>query len=99
MLKPISALVLGASLLAAPPLLAGDSGRQPSADLRNLERDVSLKLAHVRDEGLTDPRRREQLHQAQQLDLQAEHAISSGNYDAAEESLVKANAILGQLAQ
>ena len=97
MLRPIIALALCVSLIAVGPLLAGDTARQPSADLRNLEREVSLKLAHVRDEGLTDPQRRAQLHQAQQFDLQAEQAIGAGDYETAEDRLIKANTILSQL--
>jgi len=87
--------ILGASIGGS--LRAADAGRQPPAELRNLERQVSLKLAHLRDEGSTDAAQRTQLNQAQQLDLKAEQEIAAGSYDRAEESLTKANAILARL--
>ncbi len=79
------------------PVRAADSGKQPSPELRSLEREVSLKIAHLSNEGDTDPARRAQLRQAQLLDSKAEQALAAGAYDTAEENLVKANAILGQL--
>ena len=92
-------LSLGALLGAAigGSLLAADTGKQPPDELRNLERQVSLKLAHLRDEGSTDAAQRTQLNQAQQLDLKAEQEIAAGAYDRAQESLTKANAILARL--
>ena len=98
-LKGFAILSLGALLGASigGSLLAADTGKQPPAELRNLERQVSLKLAHLRDEGSTDAAQRTQLNQAQQLDLKAEQEIAAGAYDRAEESLTKANAILARL--
>src|SRR5579885_1683534 len=75
----------------------GGGEKGPQAELRQLERKVSLKLAHLRDQGPTDPAMRERLHQAQELDLKAEQAIAAGDYAAAEDALVKANAILGRI--
>jgi hypothetical protein len=91
-------LVLLAGLAFGPrAALAADTGKHPPAELRNLEREVSLKLAHVRDEGPTDPVQRRQLHDAQQLDMKAEQAMAAGDYDTARDSLVKANVILVRL--
>ena len=87
--------ILGASTSASLP--AADTSRQPPAELRSLERQVSLKLAHLRDEGSTDAGQRNQLNEAQQLDLEAEQEIAAGAYDRAEESLTRANAILARL--
>jgi hypothetical protein len=99
MLKALAILSLGAILgaLVSGSPLAGGSGEPPPAELRSLERQVSLKLAHLRDEGSIDPVQRSQLNEAQQLDLEAEQEIAAGAYDRAEESLTKANAILGHL--
>ena len=99
-LKGLAILSLGALLGASigGSLLAADAGKQPlPAELRSLERQVSLKLAHLRDEGSTDAVQRTQLNQAQQLDLKAEQEIAAGAYDRAQESLTKANAILARL--
>jgi hypothetical protein len=98
-LKGLAILSLGAILSALAPrsLLAADADKQPPAELRSLERQVSLKLAHLRDEGPTDAGQRSQLNEAQQLDLRAEQEIAAGAYDRAEESLTKANAILTRL--
>jgi hypothetical protein len=69
----------------------------PSPELVSLERQVSLQLAHVRDSGPTDPARRKQLFDASQLEQKGEAAIKSGDYKSAEDSLLKALAILRQL--
>jgi hypothetical protein len=87
--------ILGASSTGS--VLAADTGKQPPAELRSLERQVSLKLAHLRDEGSTDAGQRSQLNEAQQLDLKAEQEIAAGAYDRAQESLTRANAILARL--
>jgi hypothetical protein len=98
-LKGLAILLLDAILGASSTgsLRAADAGKQPPAELRSLERQVSLKLAHLRDEGSTDAGQRSQLNEAQQLDLKAEQEIAAGAYDRAEESLTKANAILARL--
>jgi len=86
-----------ALLIWAGLALAGDPATQPSPELKALERKVSLKLAHLRDEGPTDPGLRAQLHDAQQLDMDAEKALAAGDYNTAEDKLVKANAVLGRI--
>jgi hypothetical protein len=69
----------------------------PSPELVNLERQVSLELAHVRDSGPTEPDKRKQLFDASNLEQKGEAAIKSGDYKSAEDSLLQARAILRQL--
>jgi hypothetical protein len=69
----------------------------PPPELVSLERQVSLQLAHVRDNGPTDPVKRQQLFDANQLEQKAEAQIKSGDYKSAEDSLQKAQTILRQL--
>jgi hypothetical protein len=69
----------------------------PPPELVNLERQVSLELAHVRDSGPTDPSKRKQLFDASQLEQKGEAAIKSGDYKSADDSLQKARLILLQL--
>src|ERR1700730_13610673 len=94
-----------ARLLAAIAVLAilvgGRSAMaaSPSPELVSLERQVSLELAHVRDSGPTDPAKRKQLFDASQLEQKGEAAIESGDYKSAEDSLLKAQAILRQFSE
>ena len=90
-------LALAAILTCARAALAGPSNKQPSPELVKLEREVSLKLAHVRDEGPTDPIKRQKLQSAAQLDAKAEKEIGAGDFRAAEDDLVKANAIASEI--
>ena len=69
----------------------------PSPELVNLERQVSLELAHVRDSGPTDPAKRKQLFDANRLEQKGEAAIKSGDYKSAEDSLLQARTILRRL--
>jgi hypothetical protein len=84
---------IAAAIIDTGPAMAAS----PSPELVNLERQVSLQLAHVRDSGPTDPARRKQLFDASQLEQKGEAAIKSGDYKSAEDSLLKARAILRQL--
>jgi len=69
----------------------------PPPELVNLERQVSLELAHVRDNGPTDPDKRKQLFDASNLEQKGEASIKSGDYKSAEDSLLKARAILRKI--
>ncbi|HUY27827.1 MAG TPA: hypothetical protein VMV27_10450 [Candidatus Binataceae bacterium] len=91
--------VLGnlAILACAVSAGAGGSNLKQPADLANLEREVSLKIAHVRDEGPTDPARRKQLADAEALDTRAEREIGAGDFGSAQNDLVKANALATEL--
>lgn len=104
MLKPtvfanLAILCLIATLAGAIPALAGPATPKPPADLTNLEREVSLKIAHVRGEGPTDPGQRQKLHDAERLDAKAEQEIGAGNFRSAEDDLVNANALATELAK
>ena len=69
----------------------------PPPDLVEMERQVSLELAHVRDSGPTDPAQRQRLFDASQLEQKGEAAIKSGDYDSAQQDLSKALDILRHL--
>ncbi len=92
---------LVASILA-PLLLAGTAptgafaGDAP-AGVAALEREVSLKIAHVRDEGPTDPAKRTMLSEAERLDQKAEQEIAKADYHSARHDLLSANKILDGL--
>jgi hypothetical protein len=92
-----SILVALAVLLSPVLAVAGSSSSRPSPELVQLEREVSLKLAHVRDEGPTEPAKRRKLQSAALLDEKAEKEIEAGDYRSAEDDLVKANAIATEL--
>jgi hypothetical protein len=91
--RVLAAFVAVASLTNAFWALAAS----PSPDLVELERRVSLQLAHVRDSGPTDPVKRQQLFDASQLEQKGEAEIKSGDYKSAEDSLLRARTILRQL--
>jgi hypothetical protein len=90
-----AAIAALAILFGGPPAMAAS----PSPELVNLERQVSLELAHVRDSGPTDPAQRKQLFEASQMEQKGEAAIKSGDYKSAEDSLLKAQAILRQFSE
>ncbi|HVA80177.1 MAG TPA: hypothetical protein VNF29_04575 [Candidatus Binataceae bacterium] len=96
MLKSIGPAIL-AILTCTVFASAGGSNLKPPAELANLEREVSLKIAHVRDQGPTDPARRKQLADAEALDTKAEQEIGAGNFRSAQNDLVKANALTTEL--
>jgi hypothetical protein len=89
----VAAVAAIATLAGACPAMAAS----PPAELVKLERQVSLELAHVRDSGPTDPVKRKQLFDANQLDQKGEAAIKSGDYKSAEHSLLQAREILRKL--
>ena len=88
-----AAIAAIAILAAASPAMAAS----PPPELVKLERQVSLELAHVRDSGPTDPFKRKQLFDANQLEQKGEAAIKAGDYKSAEDSLLQARVILLQL--
>jgi hypothetical protein len=85
--------VTTATIAVTSSLIAGS----PPPDLVKLERQVSLELAHVRDNGPVDDAKRKQLFNARQLEQKGEDAIKSGDYKSAEDSLLQARVILRQL--
>jgi hypothetical protein len=88
-----AAIAAIATLVVICPALAAS----PPPDLVEMERQVSLELAHVRDSGPTDPVERKQLFDANQLEQKGEAAIKSGDYKSAEDSLLRAREILRHL--
>jgi hypothetical protein len=87
-----AALAAVSILMDVLPALA-----EPPPDLVELERQVSLELAHVRDSGPTDPAKREELYQASQSDQKGETQIKAGDYKGAEVSLLHARELLRKL--
>jgi hypothetical protein len=79
--------------LATPAICAG----APPAELVQLEREVSLKLAHARDLGFTEPAKRQKLSDAHQVDLEGEKALKAGDYNQAENDFLKAKLLLHDL--
>ena len=77
------------------PLIA--LAASPPPELVELERQVSLQIAHVRDGGPTDPVKRKQLLDAEELEEKGEAAIKSADYKSAQEILMRARAIVRQL--
>src|SRR5271166_1045805 len=88
-----AAIAAIATLADALPAIAAS----PPPELVELEREVSLELAHVRDSGPTDPAKRKQLFDASQLEQKGEAAIKSGDYNSAETDLLQARDILRHL--
>jgi hypothetical protein len=87
-------IVVFAIFFAISPAIAASP-----PDLVEMERQVSLELAHVRDSGPTDPAQRKQLFEASQLEQKGEAAIKSGDYKSARDSLLRAQSILRQFSE
>ena len=73
------------------------AGGNPPPELLQLEREVALKLAHARDEGLTEPSKLKTLSEAQAADLEAERALQTGEYQSAETGFLKTKVLLHNL--
>jgi hypothetical protein len=86
-----------AALMAILTLAACRPRSSAPPDVANLEREVSLELAHVRDVGPTDPEQRRKLGEAADLDREAERAIAAQDWRTAEDKFLQAQAILHQL--
>jgi hypothetical protein len=91
--RPFAAIAALAIFVEVSPAIAAS----PPPDLVEMERQVSLELAHVRDSGPTDPIQRKQLFDASQFDQKGEAAIKSGDYKSAQDNLLKARDILRHL--
>jgi hypothetical protein len=89
--------IFAALLLLAIPGLALAAGTNPPPELLQLEREISLKMAHARDEGFTDPPRMKTLADAQAVDAEAEKALKDGEYDRAENGFLKTAVLLHNL--
>jgi hypothetical protein len=80
--------------LPGPALAAGAN---PPPELLRLEREVSLKMAHARDEGITEPAKLKILTDAQAVDAEAEKALKTGEYERAENDFLQTKALLHNL--
>jgi hypothetical protein len=89
----LAAIAAFAIFVKALPAIAASA----PPDLVEMERQVSLELAHVRDSGPTDPDQRKQLFDASQFEEKGEAAIKSGDYKSAQQNLSKARDILRHL--
>ncbi len=90
------AIVAAMVTLALAPLACA-AGSNPPAELLRLEREVSLKMAHARDEGYTEPSKMKALVDAQAVDAEAEKALKAGEYARAENGFLRAKALLRNL--
>ena len=94
MKRAIIAAILSLALL---PRLASAAGPKPPPELLQLEREVSLKMAHARDEGFTEPSKLKTLSDAQAADAEAEKTLKDGDYERAESGFLKTKVMLHNL--
>ena len=91
----VVALICGGMAVAAVPVRLGFAQTPaPPADLIKLERQVALKIAHVRVEGPTNAADLKQLGLAQRAQLDGEKALATGDYQKAEQNFLRANVIV-----
>jgi hypothetical protein len=90
-------VLIAATLALVLPTLALAAGANPPPELLQLERQVSLKMAHARDEGITEPSKLKTLAEAQAVDAEAEKALKAGEYERAENDFLKTKALLHNL--
>ena len=88
--------VIATILSLALPTLALAAGATPPPELLQLEREVSLKMAHARDEGFTEPSKLKTLADAQAVDAEAEKALKAGEYERAERRLPQNQGVVAQ---
>ena len=69
----------------------------PPPELVQLEREVSLKMAHARDLGSIQPEKMKRLSDAHAIDAQGEAALHTGDYPTAETDFLKAKVMLREL--
>jgi hypothetical protein len=89
--------ILIAIISIITPAVAFAAGPTPPPDLVQLEREVSLKMAHARDEGFIDASRRKTLADAQAVDAEGEKALKAGEFERAEDDFLKAKVLLHNL--
>ena len=99
-LKALRRPIALAALLAAMIVLLAFAGAQPPPpppDLVALEKQVSLKIAHVRLQGPTNAADLKQLGEAQRVEMEGEKAMAAGDYKTAEQSFLRANVIINTI--
>ncbi len=89
----------GLVALALPAWVAFAQAKAPPAELTALERQVSLKIAHVRIKGPTNAADFKQLGLAQRAKFEGEQAIKAGDYKKAEQALLRANVLISAINQ
>jgi len=89
--------IIAAMLSLAMAAIAFAASTNPPPDLVHLEREVSLKMAHARDEGFTDAAKRKTLAEAQTVDAEGEKALEAGEFERAEEDFLKTKVLLHNL--
>jgi hypothetical protein len=94
MIRVLTVAIIISIAGAAPAFAAGPN---PPPDLVQLEREVSLKMAHARDEGFTDEARRKTLADANAVDAEGEKALKGGEFERAEDDFLKAKVLLHNL--
>ncbi len=79
--------------------LAFAQNAAPPAELTALERQVSLKIAHVRIKGPTNAADLKQMGEAQRAQLEGEKAIASGDFKQAEQDFLCANVLISAISE
>ncbi len=87
----VCAGIAGAVVLAPPGLAQTPA---PPPELTQMERQVSLKIAHVRIQGPANAADLKQLGQAQRAQFDGEKALTAGDYKKAEQDFLRANVII-----
>jgi hypothetical protein len=90
-------VIIVVTLSLAMPALAFAGGPNPPADLVQLEREVSLKMAHARDEGFIEDSKRKTLADAETIDTEGEKALKAGQFERAEDDFLKTKVLLHKL--
>lgn len=90
----VRAYIFALAITTLLPAVATAGDAAPPSELLQLEREVSLKMAHARDEGNTEPAKLKTLAQAQALDVEAEQAIKTGDFEKAENDLLRVKTML-----
>jgi hypothetical protein len=91
----VAAAFLMLAIFGAADAIAADGG--PPAELVQLEREVSLQMAHARDLGSVQPEKMQRLSDAHAIDAQGEAALRAGDYSTAETDFLKAKVLLRDL--
>ncbi len=92
--KAAVAVIIAAAAIAGQAL-AQTAG--PPAELTRLERQVSLKIAHVKIKGPTNAADLKQLGLAQKAQFDGEKAIQTGDYKTAEQDFLRANVLISAI--
>ncbi|HXN87349.1 MAG TPA: hypothetical protein VN867_14840 [Candidatus Binataceae bacterium] len=91
----VATFLMLAIFAAAAAIAAGPA--PPPPELVQLEREVSLKMAHARDLGSIQPEKMKRLSDAHAIDTQGEAALHAGDYATAEADFLKAKMMLSDL--